>query len=166
MLGQGCHPSRPPAALCSPCPPPFLLSSAPCPPTGQQQQRNQGQTQHSIPPGGLQSLSKRLFWVYCDLRESRECLQHLLHPICRGCWCWVARAVGSPLGEAAEGLCHWEGMWGAQSKHCDFQGDAGSKSAFKKTSRWWQENSFNSFCNSVVKRYEQSKKIWWFKLQL
>lgn len=113
----------------------------------------------AFPSQGLQSLSKRLFWVYCDLRGSRECLQHLLHPICWGCWRWVAGALGSPLGEAVEGLCPWEGMWGAQDKQCDSQGDAGSKRAFRKTSGWWQGNSFSSFCNSVVKRYEETEKF-------
>lgn len=54
---------------------------------------------------------------------------HLLRVLAVG-----GQSCGQPLGEAAEGLCHWEGMWGAQSKRCESQGDAGSKSAFKRTS--------------------------------
>lgn len=93
MLGDGCHSCRPSAPVWTPYPPLFPLSSSPCPPTGQQQQRSKG---HSIPSRRLQSPSYGLFWVYCDLRGSRECLQHLLHHICCGCWQWGARAAGSP----------------------------------------------------------------------
>lgn len=93
LLGQGC-PLPDPQVLCglpthpySSCPLHLVLPQ-------QQQQQGANAAFHSLM--GLQSLSNGLFWVYCDLRGGRECLQHLLHHICWGCWRWVAGAVAAP----------------------------------------------------------------------
>lgn len=169
VLGQGCPTSRPSGPLWTPHPSLFLLSSSLGPPTATATAR--GKCSIPLPHGPpvpLQWIILGLLWP-----EGRQGVftaftaSHLLGVLALG-----GRSCGSPLGEAAEGLCHWEGMWGAQSKPWDSQGDAGSKSAFKKTSGWWQgvretgKHSFSSSCNSAVKRYELSEEIWWFNLQL